>query len=97
MGMDKETIKRIADLAALAINEDDLEEYARDLNDIIGCMEQISMLDTGYYKPMEHVLPLKNVLREDVTPNDNNRTVLIKSAPVVESGYYKVPSVVETI
>lgn len=95
MEADVEMVRKIADLAALGISEKEETEFAADLNVIIGYMEQLSGIDTGDVKPMEHVLPLKNVLREDVPVNENKREELTQCAPSVENGCYTVPSVVE--
>ena len=97
MATDVETIKRIADLAALSIKDEELEGFTKDLDLIIDYMNQLSNLDTGDIKPMEHVLALNNVLREVVPTNENRRDELMKSAPVAEDGCYIVPSVVEPL
>ncbi|MCX7773213.1 MAG: Asp-tRNA(Asn)/Glu-tRNA(Gln) amidotransferase subunit GatC [Clostridia bacterium] len=97
MATGPDTIKRIANLASLAIEEHELEGFAKDLDMIIGYMEQLSQLDTGDVKPMEHVLPLQNVLREDLALNTDRREELIQCAPEAEDGCYVVPSVVESI
>lgn len=97
MATDAETIKRISGLSALSIKDDELDGFAKDLDMIIGCMEQLMSIETDDIKPMEHVLPLCNVLREDVCINENRREELIKSAVVEENGCYKVPSVVESL
>jgi aspartyl-tRNA(Asn)/glutamyl-tRNA(Gln) amidotransferase subunit C len=44
---------------------------------------------------MEHVIPIQNVLREDVVTGSFERDRLLKSAPSQEDGCYKVPKVVE--
>ncbi len=97
MGTSGETLGRIADLASLAIDEKDREAFAKDLDMIMGYMEQLSLIDTGDVKPMEHVLPLRNVLREDLPVNEDRRDELLKCAPVSDDGCYLVPSVVESI
>jgi aspartyl-tRNA(Asn)/glutamyl-tRNA(Gln) amidotransferase subunit C len=97
MGTDVKTIKKIADLAALSINDEEAEGFARDLNLIIKYMDQLSNLDTGDIKPMEHVLALDNVLREDIPTNENRKDILMKSAPETIEGCYIVPSVVESL
>lgn len=97
MATDVQTIKRIANLAALSIKDEELEGFTQDLDLIIGYMNQLSNLDTGDIKPMEHVLALNNVLREDIPTNDNRRDMLMKSAPAAEDGCYIVPSVVESL
>ena len=90
-------VRRIANLASLGISEQEEIEFAKDLNLIIGYMEQLSKIDTKDVKPMEHVLPLKNVLRADVPVNGNRREELIECASSKNDGCYIVPSVVESI
>lgn len=97
MEASSEMIQRIAKLASLGITEQEEKEFAADLNVIIGYMEQLSRMDTGDAKPMEHVLPLHNAFREDVVTNGDRREELTKCAPSVENGCYTVPSVVESI
>ncbi len=95
MATDVETIKKIAQLSALSIKEAELDGFAKDLDMIIGYMEQLSKLDTGDVKPMEHVLPLHNVLREDIPTQVNRRDELMKNAPEIANECYLVPSVVD--
>lgn len=90
-------VKKIANLASLGLSEKEETEFAQDLDLIIGYMEQLSRIDTGNAEPMEHVLPLRNVLRPDVPVNGDRREELLKCAPSVDNGCYIVPSVVESI
>lgn len=90
-------VRRIAELAALGIAENEEVGFAEDLNLIIEYMEQLSKVDTGDATPMEHVLPLKNVFRQDEPLNGDMRDELQKCAPLARDGYYVVPSVVEPI
>lgn len=97
MATDVETVKKIAGLAALAMKDEELTSFAGDLDLIIGYMKQLSDIDTGDEKPMEHVLPVYNVLREDIPVNGDRRDELIKSAAAAENGCYIVPSVMESL
>ncbi|NLM75386.1 MAG: Asp-tRNA(Asn)/Glu-tRNA(Gln) amidotransferase subunit GatC [Clostridiaceae bacterium] len=94
---DIDTVKKVADLAALSIEENELEEYARDLDAIIGYMEQLSLIDTGNIAPMEHIVSVTNAFREDEVTNTDRREDLLKSAAVTKNNYYIVPNVVEQI
>lgn len=95
MEADVKTIKKIADMAAISINEDELELYAKDLGLIIDYINGLSNLKTDDIKPMEHVSDIKNVLRDDIPTNGNRRVELMKSAASVDNGFYTVPTVVE--
>jgi len=95
MNADRNTIHYVANLAALHLNEAELNNTSRDLGVIMDYMEQLMAIDTGSAEPMEHVLSIRNVLRDDVAVNADNRERLLAVAPVTEDGCYLVPSVVE--
>jgi len=94
---DVEIIKKIADLAAVFIEENELEAYAEELDTIIKYMEELKSIETGNEKPMEHVLAINNVFRDDVVTNENMRDDLIKNASLSKDGYFKVPPVVDLL
>ena len=60
-----ETIEHVASLARLSLKEDEKIRLTSDLKNIISYVEKLNELDTSNIKPMEHVIPMKNVLRED--------------------------------
>ena len=94
---DVKTISKMADMAAIYIDEKELEIYASQLDEVIRYMEEIKSLDTDDEEPMEHILAVKNVFREDVVTGKNMRDELIKNTSIEEDGYFKVPAVVELI
>lgn len=94
---DRKLVRRLAELALLGIREEEEMELADDMNVIIGYMKQLAKIDTEGIEPMEHVLPLKNVLRPDTVKNYEEKGELIKCATVVKDGCYVVPNVVNPI
>ncbi|NMA65523.1 MAG: Asp-tRNA(Asn)/Glu-tRNA(Gln) amidotransferase subunit GatC [Clostridiaceae bacterium] len=95
MAADESIVKKIADLAAISIKENEINDFSKDLNSIIGYMEQLSRIDTGDLSPMEHVLPVTNVFRDDEVTNICRRDELLRSASVTKDGCYFVPNVVD--
>lgn len=95
MKVSKETIEYVANLARLNFSEEEKEKFALEMGDIISYVDKLNELDTSHVKPMEHVIPLYNVLREDEARSSFDRNELLKSAPSQEDGCYKVPKVVE--
>lgn len=95
MKVTKETIEHAADLARLNISEAEKEKFTSEMEKIISYVDKLNELDTTNVKPMEHVIPMQNVLREDVVTDSFDRDELLKSAPSHENGCYKVPKVVE--
>jgi aspartyl-tRNA(Asn)/glutamyl-tRNA(Gln) amidotransferase subunit C len=58
-------------------------------------MDVLGELDTENVKPTAHVLPLKNVFREDVVKPSLDRDLALSNAPEREDGYFKVPKILE--
>jgi aspartyl-tRNA(Asn)/glutamyl-tRNA(Gln) amidotransferase subunit C len=88
-------VKKIAHLARLGIDEQDISAYAADLSNILSLMEQMGALDTADVQPMAHPLDQVQRLRADVVSEHNQREHFQTIAPQVEAGLYLVPKVIE--
>jgi len=86
-------VKHVANLARLAITEEEAEKFTKQLDAIIGFAEQLNELDTENVEPTSHVLDIKNVLREDVPQKGLPREEVLKNAPEEQDGQFKVPSI----
>ena len=95
MKVTREIIEHVADLARLNLNESEIEKLTCEMERIISYVDKLNELDTTGVKPMEHVIPIKNVLREDRTEKSCDREKLLSNAPAHEDGCFKVPKVVE--
>ncbi|MGF7144985.1 aspartyl-tRNA(Asn)/glutamyl-tRNA(Gln) amidotransferase subunit C [Anaerotaenia torta] len=95
MTITEETIQYVAALAKLKVTEEEKVRAAQDLNRILDYMETMNELDTEGVEPMSHVLPIKNVFREDEVTNGENREELLKNAPRQIAGSFAVPKTVE--
>lgn len=88
-----EQVKHVANLARLAITEEEAEKFTKQLDAIITFAEQLNELDTENVEPTYHVLDMKNVLREDVPQKGLPREEVLKNAPEHQDGQIKVPSI----
>lgn len=88
-----EQVKHVANLARLAVTEDEVEKFTKQLDAIITFAEQLNELDTENIEPTYHVLNLKNVLREDIPQQGLPREEVLKNAPEHQDGQIKVPSI----
>jgi aspartyl-tRNA(Asn)/glutamyl-tRNA(Gln) amidotransferase subunit C len=95
MSLDASEIKKIAHLARLGINADDIPEYSRNLSDILAFVEQLNAVDTSGVEPLAHPLEATQRLRADVVTETDNRDDFQQLAPETESGLYLVPQVIE--
>jgi aspartyl-tRNA(Asn)/glutamyl-tRNA(Gln) amidotransferase subunit C len=95
MALDKKDVENIAHLARLAIGEEDVPGYAKNLSDILHLVEQMGAVDTAGVPPMAHPLDMVQRLREDVVTEPDQRERFQAIAPATEAGLYLVPKVIE--
>lgn len=95
MSLDKTDIEKIAHLARLAIDDQTIPDYARDLTNIFNLVEQLSAVDTSGITPMAHPLDANQRLRPDKVTETNQRELFQTIAPKTEAGVYLVPQVIE--
>ena len=95
MSLDKATVRKIARLARLRVDEDRLEPLARELNNILGWIEQLSEVDTEDVEPMTSIAAMKLRWRDDRVTDGGQADAVTANAPASDRGCYVVPKVVE--
>ena len=95
MSLDKDTVKNIAYLARIRVEEDKLEPLAGELSAIMGWIEQLQELDTDGVEPMASVVAVDLPQRKDAVTDGNCRDAVLKNAPDAVDGFFTVPKVVE--
>ena len=91
-------VRRVAELAALALRDDEVERMARDLDNILNYIDKLNELDVRDVEPMAQVLFAAEetaTLREDREKPCLSNAGALANAPVSGSGYFKVPRVIE--
>lgn len=98
MKVSEQEVRRVAELANLALTEDEVSQMARHLSGILEHVDKLNELDTTHVQPMAQVLfeaEETATLREDrERPTLGNHDALA-NAPLAGSGYFKVPKVIE--
>ena len=95
MSVDTATVKKVANLARIAISDADAERLVPELNNILGWIEQLGEVDTSGVAPMTAVIPNQLRLRDDVVTDGNVRDKVLANAPQAEHGFFAVPKVIE--
>lgn len=88
-------VKHVANLARLAITEEETEKFTNQLDAIISFAEQLNEINTDGVEPTSHVLDMKNVMREDIPQEGLPQSEVLKNAPEHQDGQVKVPSIME--
>ncbi|NLY78901.1 MAG: Asp-tRNA(Asn)/Glu-tRNA(Gln) amidotransferase subunit GatC [Lysinibacillus sp.] len=91
----KEEVKHVAELARLAITEEEAEKFAEQLGQITEYVQTLNELDTTNVEPTTHVLPLVNVMREDVAEKGLELDKVLLNVKEHENGLVKVPPILE--
>jgi aspartyl-tRNA(Asn)/glutamyl-tRNA(Gln) amidotransferase subunit C len=88
-------VKHVAHLARLEISEEEAVKFRENLDSIISFAELLNEIDTDHVEPTSHVLPIRNVLREDQASEGLPKEEVLKNAPEHQDGQFKVPSILE--
>jgi aspartyl-tRNA(Asn)/glutamyl-tRNA(Gln) amidotransferase subunit C len=95
MALTRQEVLKIAQLARLAVTEQEAASYAESLSRILGLIEQMNAVDTTGIEPMAHPTDSGLRLRADEVSEPNQRDKFQAVAPAVEAGLYLVPKVIE--
>jgi aspartyl-tRNA(Asn)/glutamyl-tRNA(Gln) amidotransferase subunit C len=95
MSLTTDEVKKIAHLARLGLDHQNLENYAQDLSRMLDLMTQMNEQDTDNVQPMAHPLDQQQRLRPDEVTETNQRDKFQAIAPQVENGLYLVPKVID--
>lgn len=94
MQVEKEEILHIAKLASLNIKEEEIEEYRKNLQDILNFANIIAKVDTENITETISSTTNSNVFREDEIKEFENRELLLQNAPESEDGMFSIPKVI---
>jgi len=95
MGLSKKDVEKVAQLARIEFSEKEFEKFTTQLDAILGYVEKLNELDTSQVEPTAHVLPVKNVMREDKVTNQAPSEIVFQNAPNLKENLFKVPQVIE--
>jgi aspartyl-tRNA(Asn)/glutamyl-tRNA(Gln) amidotransferase subunit C len=95
MSVDADTVRRIAHLARIAVDDAEVPHLAGELNAILSFVEQLSEVDVSGVAPMTSVMPMEMKKRNDVVKDGEIPDDIVKNAPATEYHFFLVPKVVE--
>ncbi len=88
-------VEHIARLARLGLTGDEKDVYSVQLDEILEYVDKLNELETSGVEPTSHVIPVKNVFREDLPGTSLPREEALRNAPQVTDGFYRVPKIIE--
>ncbi len=87
-------VEHVAMLARISLNQSEKEQFALELGLVLNYADRLKSLQTDNIQPLDHILPVSNVFREDVVIGSPDREDMFANAPMAEDGQYRVPKII---
>jgi aspartyl-tRNA(Asn)/glutamyl-tRNA(Gln) amidotransferase subunit C len=95
MSIDAATVRHIAHLARIAVEDGEVEHLRGEINAILAFVEQLSEVNVDGVEPMTSVTPMVMKKRQDEVADGGIADVIVANAPATQDHYFLVPKVVE--
>ena len=95
MAIEQDEIEKIAELARIRIDEDQIGQVTQRITEILQMVDQLQAVDTQDVEPMANPLDATARLRADAVTESDRREASQAIAPAVENGLYLVPKVID--
>lgn len=95
MSIDLQKATSVARLARIGVKGRDLQELAREFNDILGFIEQLNEVNVDGVEPMVSVTQMRLKHRSDLITDGDMQDLVLSNAPDAREGFFAVPKVVE--
>ena len=89
----REEVKKVANLARLELNEDEINNHAKQLEKILEYIKQLEKIDTHDVPCTTRAIEVINVFRKDEKKNYDSTDELLELGPSKEDKYFKVPKI----
>lgn len=88
-------VKYVANLARINLSADESKKLQRQLEDILSFFKNLQEVDTARTPPCSHVLPIKNIFREDEARDSLKKGQVLENAPEKDKDFTIVPKVIQ--
>ncbi|MDX6286960.1 MAG: aspartyl-tRNA(Asn)/glutamyl-tRNA(Gln) amidotransferase subunit [Frankiales bacterium] len=91
----REEVAHLARLARLAMNDEELDHLATQLDVILASVARVGEVAAADIPPTSHSVPLTNVFRDDIITPSLPREEVLAAAPAAEDGRFRVPRILD--
>tara|TARA_B100001287_G_scaffold218279_1_gene187179 strand:+ start:315 stop:608 length:294 start_codon:yes stop_codon:yes gene_type:complete len=91
----KEEVSKVAQLAKLQLNEEQIANHAIQIEKILDYINQLEKIDTTNVSCTTRAIEVVNVVRSDIKENCENRDDILNLAPSREDDFFKVPKIIK--
>ena len=92
--INKEEVKKVAQLARLELNVNEINNHAEQLENILDYIRQLEKIDTDDVPCTTRAIEVVNVFRKDEKKNSDCNEELLELGPSKEDKYFKVPKII---
>jgi aspartyl-tRNA(Asn)/glutamyl-tRNA(Gln) amidotransferase subunit C len=89
----KEEVIKIAKLARIALTDQEVEKFQKDLSAVLDYVEELKQVNVDGIEEVAQVTGLVNIQRGDKAVFADNHEEIFKNAPEMKDGYYKVKAI----
>ena len=90
----KEEVKKVAHLARLELNENEINNHAEQLEKILEYIKQLEKIDTGDVPCTTRAIEVVNVFRKDEKKKTDFTEEILELSPSREDNFFKVPKII---
>ena len=90
----KGEVKKVAHLARLELNEEEIKNHAEQLEKILEYINQLEKIDTDEIPCTTRAIEVMNIFRKDEMKNSDCTDELLELGPSREDKYFKVPKII---
>ncbi len=94
MSVTRKDVEYIASLSKVKFEENELDNFTHQLNDILAYVEKLNELDTENVEPLSHPVENKNIFREDELKPSISTEEALKNSPSKTEEFFRVPKVI---
>ena len=93
--LDRSVVEKVAGLARIALTEDEINRFTAQLSVVLDAVDRLRTVDTSAVPPTASVLPVENVMRDDVVRPSLPLEDVFRNAPSREGDHFRVQTVLE--
>ncbi len=93
--LDRSVVEKVAGLARIALTEDEIDRFTAQLSVVLDAVDRLRTVDTSTIPPTASVLPVENVMRDDIVRPSLPLEDVFRNAPSREGDHFRVQTVLE--